>query len=235
MPAAVTRDFDAGIEVDRAERTIVATVNTGAVDRYRTVIVPEGGRFENYRRNPVVLYNHDGARFPVGKNLWIKADKRRILAKTKFLPAGRDELADKVFDLYEAGFLHAWSISFDPIDAGAPTADEIRRRPELAACKQVFRAWDLLEYSCVTIPANPEAARQARSRGLALPEWAEAAPPPPGDFLVKSPPAPAALPPLAGRSLDQVLAAVGRGLDLEVARARAVAAKDARELARGMV
>ena len=96
---------------------------------------------------------------------------KRLVAKTKFLPEGKDETADKVFDLYDLGFLNAWSISFDPIEGGKPTPDEIRKRTELAECGFIYRAWDLLEYSCVTVPGNPEATRQARAKGLWLPGW----------------------------------------------------------------
>lgn len=224
MPAPITRAYDAAAAVDKGERTIVATINTDAVDRYRTVILPEGGRLDNYRKNPVVLCNHGmDAPLPIGRNLWIKVQKRKLIAKTQFLPAGKDETADKVFDLYDLGFLGAWSISFDPIDAGPPGPDEVRKRPELADCRCVYRTWDLLEYSCVTVPGNPEAVRAAHARGLALPGWpaVEAGAP--------------ALPPLAGRTLEQAradhAAAVRSAARREIARALA----DAHDLARGRV
>lgn len=225
MSRPIQRAYDAATAVDRSARTVVATINTDAIDRYRTVIVPGGGKLDNYRKNPVVLCNHNGESLPIGKNLWIKADgKRKLVAKTQFLPEGKDETADKVFDLYDLGFLNAWSISFDPIEYGPPTPDEVRKRPDLAECRCVYRTWDLLEYSAVTIPGNPEAVRAAHARGLALPGWPE----PEHDPL-------AGLPPLRGTTPEQHrrdrMAAVRALLRSTMSRA----SRDAQDLARGRV
>jgi len=94
-------------DVDRDARTVVATINTDAVDRYMTVVDPAGAQLENYRKNPVVLFNHGDYNTPIGKNLWIKANKTRLIAKTQFVPAGMDPVADRVFELYAQGFLSA--------------------------------------------------------------------------------------------------------------------------------
>lgn len=225
----LTRAYDASVsDVDRDKRTIVSTINTDAVDRYKTVIVPEGGRFDNYRKNPVVLCNHDHAALPIGKNLWIKGQKRKLVAKTQFPSLGLNDLADKVFLLYAEGFLNAWSISFDEIDAGPPTPDEIRKRPELAQCQRVYRTWDLLEYSCVTVPGNAECVRKAAERGLALPGWPAVEPGPPADPL-------AGLPPLRGRTVEQVRAALVRQLRAEFFANPAQLRRDIFDLAKGKV
>lgn len=225
MPPLI-RAYDATVgDIDRQARTIVSTINTDAVDRYRTVILPEGGRFDNYRKNPVVLCNHDGySRLPIGKNLWIKGQKRKLLAKTQFLPEGRDETADKVFLLYAEGFLNAWSISFDEIEAGAPTADELRARPDWAGARCVYRVWDLLEYSAVTVPGNPECVTAAAARGLALPGW-------------DVPPTPAGpeLPPLRGRTVEQVRDALVRRMKAEFFADPESLRRDIFDLARGRV
>lgn len=215
-------------DIDPVERTVVSTINTDALDRYRTVIVPEGGRFEAYRKNPVVLLNHGG--LPIGKNLWIKAQKKRIVAKTKFLPLGQDETADKVFALYEQGYLNAWSISFDPIAAGRPSPEELRKRPELANCQTMYREWDLLEYSCVTIPGNPEATREAIRRGLALPGWDAPPEPEPAPPIGDMP----SLPPLHGRTVAQVKAAMVAEIRSTFGDPKAIA-RDILDLAKGRV
>lgn len=217
-------------DVDRAERTVTATINTDALDRYMTVVDPAGAMLDNYRKNPVVLFNHGDGDTPIGKNLWIKASKKKLIAKTRFLPAGMDETADKVFELYAAGFLNAWSVSFNPTEAGPPSPDEIRKRPELAQCRMMYRKWDLLEYSCVTVPGNPEATRQARKMGLALPHWTPEIDAP----VTMAAPAPTPLPPLVGRSFGQVQQAVFAELTRRLGEPRRVAA-DLFDLARGQV
>ena len=227
------RAYDAKLDVELGSRTIVSTINTASVDRYKTVILPGGGRLESYRLNPVVLAMHDGAKVPIGRNLWIKPDRpgdraTRLIAKTQFLPEGVDELADKIFRLYQEGFLSAWSIGMNPIEWGKPTAEELRKHPEWAGADIIFRAWELLEYSGVTTPGNAECLTEAVSRGLALPGWEATAT------------APAAkLPPLAGRTYDQVKADTLKRVRSQVlattAGATAGLSRDAMELARGMV
>ncbi len=238
MKPRITRALDAATsveDVDRDKRTVVHKINTDAIDRYHTMIAPTGGRFDAYRSNPVVLANHNTERTPIGKNLDLKPYARKIIARTKFIPPGIDEEADKIFELYALGYLNAWSVSILPVSEGPPTPDEIRKRPELAECRCVYREWELLEYSCVTVPGNAEATRSAIARGLALPGWAEppaAAPTPaPAPAIAAA----AELPALTGRTLDQfrrdrlaLVRAIARGELADVAR-------DAVDLARGKV
>lgn len=235
------RAYDASLDVSDGERTVVATINTDGVDRYRTVIVPKGAVLEPYRKNPVVLANHDGCSLPVGRNLWIKVQKDRLIAKTQFLPAGEDEFADKVFRLYQLGFLKAWSVGFDPIDWGKPSPEEIRARPDWAEAEIIFRKWELLEYSAVTVPGNADALTEAVSRGLSLPGWPSASASrgpfpgniPPGN--VAPPPPNPGLPPLVGRTLEQVAEAMRSRARAEAQRDSGRLTRDALELARGMV
>lgn len=169
----ITRAFDAALEVSAGERSVVARINTAAVDRYKTVIDPAGVNLKSYEANPVVLWNHgegnDGK--PVGRNAWIRHSKsdKALLAKTLFFD---DEFSDGIFRLYQAGGLRAFSVNIVPDMArcSSPTADEIRKRPELAECYLMFRSSDLAEYSAVSVPGNPEALTMAVSRGLMLPD-----------------------------------------------------------------
>lgn len=225
MPAHIIRAYNAKLDVAEGERAIIATINTNTIDRYRTVIDPKGGRLDNYRRNPVVLLNHDESQ-PVGRNQWIKLKEGRLVAKTKFMDATLSEQADKTFRMYQEGFMYGFSISFDPVEYGPPTVEEIRARPELAECRCIYRVWDLMEYSCVAVPANPEAIAEAVSRGFMLAEWAEPKP------AAAAP----ALPPLRGRTMDQVFAAMKRQMSPESLKAmRSQALQDAIDLARGRV
>lgn len=221
---SIKRAFEATLDVDAVERTIVATINTDGVDRLKTVIMPDGGDFTKYRLNPVVLRNHDVNRV-VGKNLWIKPSKGKIVAKTKFLPLGLDEDVDKLFELYRQGFLRGWSVFGRPIDWGRPTPLELRKRPDWANAELVHRKWELIEYSAVTLPGNADALTQALERGLKLADWPTTLPEPPKPQL----------PQLVGRSFDDVLAATLRYVAIDAVPAAKRAFADAQELARGMV
>lgn len=125
------------------ERSIISTITTKSVDRYGDVVTPSGANLENYRKNSVVLLNHQMNSLPIGKNVWIKENEDGLVAKTVF---AKTQIAEDVMGLYRDGFMNAFSIGFLPvkydnsIDGG-----------------MIFNEWELLEYSCVTVPANPEA------------------------------------------------------------------------------
>lgn len=177
----VYKAYDAKIDdVVEGERSVVAKITTDAIDRMGEVVMPAGADLKAYRANPVCLWAHnmDGAApsIPVGRNLWIKpgADKRSLIAKTVF---GTDDFSDRIFKLYQDGFLRAFSIGFQPdfTKSSPPTPAEVKARPDLAECRRIYRKWELLEYSAVPVPANPEALSVAVSKGLLIPESLEQA------------------------------------------------------------
>jgi HK97 family phage prohead protease len=129
------------------ERTITGVITTNAVDRYREIVEPSGAILENFRKNPVVLLNHNSLGIPIGRNQWIKAHGEGLIAKTQFADTAEGH---DLFKLYDEGYMKAWSIGFIPKkweDASLTEAGYRRR----------YTSWELLEYSAVTVPANPEA------------------------------------------------------------------------------
>lgn len=182
----VIRAYDATIDsVDKAERSMVARINTAGLDRYKTVIDPKGARLDNYRKNPVVLWEHgkDARRFtdPIGRNLWVRSSggerPSELLAKTRFLD---DDFSQQRYEWYRDGVLNAFSVNILPDDSSTspPTKDEQRARPELADCLMMYRTWDLAEYSGTAVPGNADcltgeraaALLEAVQRGLWLPD-----------------------------------------------------------------
>ena len=71
-------------ETDTAARTVTAVVSSEAVDRTAEVMIAAGARLKRYRQNPVVMWAHQYGGLPIGRNLWIKVDGDRIIAKTAF-------------------------------------------------------------------------------------------------------------------------------------------------------
>lgn len=177
------RSFQAEVDdVNKSDRTIVAKISVGCVDRYNTVISPDGIDVRDYVKNPCVLFEHgrDITRgsMPVGKNLWIKVDKSgtgRLIAKTKFRD---DDFSQALWECYSDGTLRGWSVSVLPTDFSAPSKEEIRSRPDLERCETIFRKSILAEYSCVAVPGCQEALTDEQlrtygsvvSRGIPLPQ-----------------------------------------------------------------
>ena len=56
---AIIRAYIARVDdVNPKERSVVAKINTGALDRFRTTIDPKGVDLSNYNANRVVLWEH---------------------------------------------------------------------------------------------------------------------------------------------------------------------------------
>lgn len=143
-------------------RTLMFTISSGAVDRMGDTILAAGWRLENYRRNPVVLWGHDSGDFPVAKapKVWIEGDK--LKAEAEFIPADNPATgkhADGILQLYKGGFLSATSVGFNPLKYAF--TDDPKRRFGIDFLEQ-----ELLEFSCVTVPANAEALIEGRSAGI---------------------------------------------------------------------
>jgi hypothetical protein len=169
----VLRAFDAQIDsVEKADRSLVARINTLGLDRFNSVIDPKGGKLEAYRKNPVVLWEHgkDPRRFtdPIGRNLWIRSNggqaPTELLAKTRFL---EDDFSQQRWEWYRDGVLNAFSIHVLPQEFGPPTKDEVRARPELDNDRPnetrgqfdgpiIYRQWELAEYSGTACPGNAD-------------------------------------------------------------------------------
>ena len=148
--------------VDEDSRTVVAVISSASVDRDKEVLLPKGANFDNYLKNPVVLWGHQSSDPPIGKALWVKRGQKQITAKVKFATTERGE---EIWELFKGGYLNAFSVGFIPLKGHQPTPDEIRKMPEWAEARFVYDEWELLEFSPVTVPANPDALRLALESG----------------------------------------------------------------------
>lgn len=150
------KQFIAETKVDDEERTVTAVISTDMVDRDGEVLLPKGADFEQYLKNPVVQWAHSYGDPPIARTLWITKGRKQITAKAQFADT---VFADEIYQLYKKNFLSAFSVGFLPAKDGshAPKPEEIKRRPELAEASRIYDKWELLEFSAVPVPANPEA------------------------------------------------------------------------------
>lgn len=179
----VFKQFATEVE-EMASRKMAFTISTASVDRDGDTIDPKGWMLDNYRKNPVVLFGHDYSSLPVGKATNIITTEHGLKAEVEFPPMGVYPFADTVHDMVKAGFLNATSVGFAGIEANK-SKDRERGYD--------FMKQELLEFSIVPVPANPEALVQ---RGLeesqvkvyakALIEWAEAKEPRPVQAIRKA-------------------------------------------------
>lgn len=155
-----------GKAVDGEKRTVKFTITTGAIDRDNDTVNPSGWDLKNYLKAPVVLWSHDYSQLPVARTVELSATRLGLEATTQFPPKGVYPFADTVFELIKGGFLGATSVGFRPIEF---TAAHERGGID-------FKKQELLEFSVVPVPANPEALISAKSKGInvdLITGWAE--------------------------------------------------------------
>lgn len=133
-------------ELEEGEEIYTFVVTKEVEDRVGDVVVISGGRFENYLKNPIVLFNHQKDTLPIGRaeSIYIKGDM--LIANIRF---SSDFFAQRVRNLVDEGILNATSIGFIPL----------KQEPKPNGGIKILE-WELLEISIVNIPANPYALLQ---------------------------------------------------------------------------
>ena len=135
----MTREFS----LDPADKT--------AAGRYRAVIAVNddvgdgrpinlrGMSLDAYRRNPIVLLNHDrfDRSLPIARTTNIEWTNRGLEAEFEFLPG--DDNANRVKNAWDRGFLRAASVSARPTD--------------------LIGQHELIEWSIVAVPADADSVR----------------------------------------------------------------------------
>ena len=150
---------DDPISVNSDNRTISYLVSDETPDRMGDIIRVKGWDLANYKRNPVILWAHDGKAVPpIGRanNVRRRYGPNRLTADIEFAPAEAHEFADTIYQLASRGFIKATSVGFLPTEM--EDVDEKKRSAlGMGPYGQIFSASELMEVSVVSVPANPSA------------------------------------------------------------------------------
>lgn len=175
LKALLAKAYDAEVSVegDDAARQLRWVISTGAVDRSRDTVSPVGFKLENFEKNPVVLWCHNSWGLPIAKALRTWVEVENGVGKVKSVSEHPTEdvydFGDTCYKLAKNGYINAVSVGFAPL--------KWTQNAERGDWAFDFLEQELLEYSLVPIPANPEALIEARSvHGIDLEpmvEWAE--------------------------------------------------------------
>jgi len=145
-------------------RRLRALIAAETLDRQSEVLVAGGVDLDGYRRNPVVLWNHDANLPPIGRALSLEVEPGvGLWAETEFAPT---PFAQELFELYRGGFLNGFSVGFRPL--------ETDRRPDAHRPGRkvvTISRWELVEQSAVAVPANPDALVVAAAEGNRAAQW----------------------------------------------------------------
>jgi HK97 family phage prohead protease len=136
---------------------VLVVASTEQLARDNCVLVQSGLDLTNYRKNPIVLFQHQPTS-PVGTTTAIGFDGDVLAARIEFAPIGVSQIADQARALVKSGVLRGISIGFDaketePLDKKKPYGGQRITKSEL------------LEISFVSIPADTGAGVVARWHG----------------------------------------------------------------------
>lgn len=130
------------IEVKQMEDKYSMTITSEVEDRDWEVVRISWIDFSNYLKNPVVLQDHSyKVEDIVWKTISLKKDWQNLIAEFVFTNTEYWVLAK---ELYDNGFLKTSSIWFIPLERDATN-------------RSIITKCELLEWSLVAVPCNPEA------------------------------------------------------------------------------
>jgi len=147
------------------ERAFTAIASTETVDRDGDILLANGWKLKNYRKNPVVLWGHDANNLPIAKAKDIKAENGKLAFRPQFATAEMNPLAEQIFQMFKSGFLRAFSVRFDPIEWEDIEQSEGKQTNPFRQ-PRIYKSLELLEISAVNIPANPEALKSSAMHDL---------------------------------------------------------------------
>lgn len=147
--------------IDNEKRTIEFIISTAAADRYGDIIEVSGWDLRNYKANPVVLFGHNSSIPPVGKALKTWKDGSALRSVAEFMSRDLSVFADSIFRMFQEGYLRAVSVGFKPLKW-----EQLKDEQGDPTWAYRFTKQELLEFSAVPIPANPEALIAARQKGI---------------------------------------------------------------------
>lgn len=146
--------------IDDAKRQIEAVVSDASLDRYDEILLPEAFRetLGLYLKNPVVISSHQhrletGHSSVVGQVIRAWIDEAGLHVVIQF---AETELGNEFWYLYKNKYQRAFSVGFILLES----------RTEKKGDKmiQILTKVELLEISCVAVPANRNALSKSRQR-----------------------------------------------------------------------
>jgi phage head maturation protease len=135
-------------------------------DRSNEKVMISGIKLDNYLKNPVVLYEHSSAVTALGtgiigtaKNLRVEGDS--LVASINFHM--ESQLSKELSALVSKNIIKAVSIGFIPLEIEyIPLTSEERKSGNFypGTTKGIIKSSELIEFSLVSVPANPYAIRK---------------------------------------------------------------------------
>jgi len=162
---------DIAKSINETKRTIDFVISNETPDRHGDVILLKGWDIKQFMENPVVLFAHSRGVPPIGKALKVWKSGGNLNATAQFMDKDISPFADSVFQMFKEGFLKAVSVGFMPKEF-----EFIKDEDDDFPTGIKFTKQELLEFSAVPVPSNPDALIKARTKGIDVEpfgKWAE--------------------------------------------------------------
>ncbi len=158
---ALRKQYTAEVK-DLGENKSRFTITTQTVDRHGDTVAAAGWQTANFMKNPVVLFAHDYDAPPVAKCLSLASENGKLVADVEWMQEGLYPFGDTIRGMVKEGFLSAVSVGFIALDWQHPGKDQAEADGR-SEWDYDFTKQELLEFSIVPVPANPECLVVARS------------------------------------------------------------------------
>jgi HK97 family phage prohead protease len=152
-------DFEKKSE-EKGGLMIEGFANANTLDRANERIEPKGWNLDNYKKNPVILFDHGHdfafGSMPIGKAVRVEALDDGLFVKAQITKSNTEKLT-AIRDLIEEGILKTFSVGFNPIGENAieKTSEGI-----------IIKAAELIENSIVPVPMNQDSVFGISSRSF---------------------------------------------------------------------
>jgi hypothetical protein len=158
------------LALDESTRRVKHVISTATLDRGNRIVDVTGWKLAKFKKNPVVLADHDYTIDKIiGRASNVKVEDGALTTVTEFASEGIGAVA---FRLVQAGLANAWSVGWTGI-----RSHRIGTLNDCDACNAAqkggvieygthYTQQELLEYSLVAVPANPDAVMKLQVAGL---------------------------------------------------------------------
>jgi len=156
-------------EIQNPDRVVRFVASDDTIDRYQEVVLPKGVDWSGFAKNAPLMVFHDYQQLPIGRNISGEVRGDQVLIDAEFDTADTDPLADTVFKKIQCRTIKAGSIGFIPkkfITPGEATKSKADKDlfTKYAGARRIYTDWEIMEFSIVPIPANPNALAAAYLR-----------------------------------------------------------------------
>lgn len=146
-----------GSEKNKMLDRVNLLVSTDDEDRYNDILDPQGMVLDNFKLNPMFLFEH-GKQKPMQESVLgrihaIETTDHGVIAEAQYMPLENNPLPAQIWEMEKKGLIPGNSIGWRPL--GNITSKNGKR---------YVGKWELLEVSKVLIPVNGRASNRQLAR-----------------------------------------------------------------------